>query len=196
MDVLRHLPITETGNDFIVVKTGRYPNLTRAIPTSKTNATEGVHIFVEDWIVPYDIKDQLMTDNDPQLVGKLFDAVCAAMGTESLITTNFHLQTNGQFERYNKTILNRLFHYKSEHQKDRDTFVQPLAYAYNAQTHGTTKTSPFNLTMTREPPAASGLLRPFHFPSHAKQSMTSMELRSALSDHIWLMQTRDVATAF
>ena len=75
------------------------------------------------------------------------------IGIKRLAITAHHAQTNGQKERYNQTLEKRLRYYVNEHQDNWDLHVQPLTYAYNAQVHRSTGTSPFSLILTRHPPS-------------------------------------------
>jgi transposase InsO family protein len=47
----------------------------------------------------------LLTDNGPQFTAKFFQAVCYELGIQKGFMTAYHPQTNGQVERYNRTIL-------------------------------------------------------------------------------------------
>ena len=51
-----------------------------------------------------------------------------------------------------------LRHYVSENQEDWEVYVEPLTYAYNSHVHRTTRTTPFELFLSRPPPEFS-LLR-------------------------------------
>ena len=152
MDLLGPLPKTRLGNQYVLVITDRFSKLTRAIPMAKTTAPFIAAVFLNNWIMPYGIPDTILTDNGSQFIAEFFKTVCHILGVRRKTTTAYHPQTNGQAERYNKTIAKRLRHYVSEHQNDWDQYVQPLTYAYNAQVHATTGLPPFNLTIARPPP--------------------------------------------
>lgn len=87
-------PKTKTVNNYIVVMTYRFFILTMAIPMKTTTAKDDARIFVENWIVPYDIPGRLLMDTGPQFVGKIFNAVCVSMGTRLVMTSAYHRQTN------------------------------------------------------------------------------------------------------
>lgn len=72
-----------------------------------------------------------------------------------LSTTAYHPLTNGQFLRYKCTLVERFRNYVSEQQKGWDTYVQPLTYAYSAQTRIATETSPFTVIFLWELPSAA-----------------------------------------
>ena len=107
--------------------------------------------FLDNWVYEYGAPRYVLTDNGPQFAVKFFDAVCTLLGVGHNLTTAYHPQTNGETERFNRTLVQRLRHYVEEHQRDRDEYIQPLTFAYNTQVHRSTKTTPFDLVLTRPP---------------------------------------------
>lgn len=75
-------------------------------------------IFSENGILLYGFHNYVLTDNNQQLVSKLFKSLCLFLGAKRLTTTAYHLQTNRQGKRYNCTLVARLPHFVSEHQRD------------------------------------------------------------------------------
>lgn len=126
--------------------------------------------------------ERLLTDSVLQLLGRLFNAACAALGTRLVTTTTYHSKTNGQTKRYDMTIVSRLCHYIGKHHKKWDTFVQLMTYVYIAQTPSTTDANPFNPVLTRQPPATFGLPRPSAILSTKKALLTSQKLCPVLLD--------------
>ena len=152
MDLLGPFPTTETGSTNILVITDRFSKLAQVTPLSSTTASAVANAFVENWVIPYGMPSFLLTDNGPQFVAKLFEAVCLMLGLKHVTTTAYHPQTNGQTERYNQTLAIRLRIFTDQHNKDWDRLIQPLTYAYNSQVHRTTNETPFSLVLTRQPP--------------------------------------------
>ncbi|CDF39905.1 unnamed protein product [Chondrus crispus] len=95
---------------------------------------------------------------------KLTRSIPLRTTTAHYLTTAYHPQTNGQTERFNRTLVQRLRHYVAEHQRDWDEYIQPLTFAYNTQVHRSTETTPFDLVLTRPP---SGLALPGTVPQDA-----------------------------
>lgn len=151
IDILGPLPVSTSGNRFVLVVTDRFSKLTRSIPMKMTTAVKVAEQFVEQWIIPYGAPDYLLSDNGPQFVAKFFEAICTCLTIKHLTTTAYHPETNGQVERFNRTLVTRIRHYVAEHQKDWDTFVPMLTYAYNTQVHASTGLVPFELVLTRTP---------------------------------------------
>lgn len=69
-----------TGNLHVTVLTSRYTKLTRSITAVTVTSTNATHIFVENWIMPYEILTFLLTNNGPQFVPKFFAAFCLRLG--------------------------------------------------------------------------------------------------------------------
>ena len=67
----------------------------------------------------------------------------------------YNPQMNGQVERYNLKIASMLRNYVKQHQDDWDVYVGPLTYAYNSHVHRTTRTTHFELVVSRPPPEFS-----------------------------------------
>ena len=112
------------------------------------------------------------------------------MGIKHLTTTAYHPATNGQTERYNKTIVSRLRHYVNENQADWDDYLQPLTYAYNLQVHRSTRVSPFALTLSRVPPGPASVGMATSLPQDATTSLPAARLRMRLIRQLSTLQKR------
>ncbi|CAN8067637.1 unnamed protein product [Agarophyton chilense] len=152
MDIVGPFPKSVTGHEYILVITDRFTKLCREVPLRPTTAPVVARTFLENWAYPYGIPNYLLTDNGPQFVSKFFEEICRALGTKHVTTTAYHPQANGQAERFNKTLVQRLRHYVADHQSNWHAYVQPLTYGYNLQVHRSTGTTPFDLALTRVPP--------------------------------------------
>lgn len=109
--------------------TNEYSELTPAVPVQKITAPHVALVVLERCIIPYGIPNTIMTGNGPQFVSNFFAALCASLQTKLVSTTEYHPQTNGNVERFDKTLVARLRHYIDEHQSNWDTFIQTLFMA-------------------------------------------------------------------
>ena len=79
--------------------------LTQVIPLRRIDAYTVAVAFVEAWIFKYGPPKTLISDTGKQFAAKFFQAVCSLLGLSNIFTSTYPPQTNGQIERYNRTIL-------------------------------------------------------------------------------------------
>ena len=91
-------------------------------------------------------------DNGPQMTSKFLLEVFRTIGMKVKFTTTYRPQTNGQAERFNRTILSALRRYTSDHPRDWDMYTDALTYSYNTQVHSSTNHAPLELILSRPPP--------------------------------------------
>ena len=149
MDILGPLPVTEEGNQYLLVICDRFTKLTRAIPLAEITAMSVVSAFLDHWVAAYGIPDSTLSDNGPQFASVLFQGVLDMLGVKANYATPYHPQTNGQVERFNKTIVRQLRHYVSEHVKTWDQYISILTTAYNSQVHSSTGEVPLAFVTPR-----------------------------------------------
>ena len=126
IDLLGPLIKREKGCTDILVITDRFSKLARVVPLQSTKAPVVANALLEHWILPYGLPKHVLSDNGPQLVGKVFTTIRTMIRLKHDKTLAYHPQTNGQTERYNQTLVHRLRVFFNEHQRDWDTLIQPL----------------------------------------------------------------------
>lgn len=104
IDILGALPRTVDDNQYVIAMTDRYSKLTRALSTSQASFAHVVNVFFDSSIIPDSIPAYVLADTGVQCTNKLFATLCAMIRVKHLTTTDYHPQTNGQVERYNRTI--------------------------------------------------------------------------------------------
>ena len=155
IDILGLLKKTKKGHRFLLVMSGRFYKLTQVVPLRRIDAYTVAVAFVEAWVFKYGPSKTLISDNGKQFAAKFFQAVCSLLRISNIFTSTYHPQTNGQVERYNRTILAMLRNYVNEHQNDWYGYVTALTYSYSCHVHRSTNTTPFNIVLSRPPPKFS-----------------------------------------
>ena len=151
LDYVGPLPRTYRGHTHLLVITDRYTKLTRTVPLKNPSAKETARAFCTHWAFVYGPPVTLLSDNGGHFVAKFFQDVCLTMGVKNLYTTAYHPRTNGQTERFNRTIVSALRHYVNEDNRDWDDYTDILCYSYNTQAHRATGHTPFELVLSRPP---------------------------------------------
>jgi transposase InsO family protein len=126
---------TKHGNRFLLVITDRISKVTKSVPLRTVTALLVARAFCDHWAYAYGSPSSLLTDNDPQFTAKFFQAVCSELGIHKVFTTAYHPQTNGQVERYNRTILASLRRYMANRQDDWDDYTSTVTYENNFRVH-------------------------------------------------------------
>jgi len=85
-------------------------------------------------------------------MSNFFIAVMRKLGIETVRTTAYHPQTNGQVERYNCIMGFQLRHYVADDPSRWDELLPVITMAYNSQPHRSTGIAPFELVMPRRIP--------------------------------------------
>ena len=152
IDILGPLPKSKRGFRFILVIADRFTKLTQVVPLRKITAYDVAVAFVEHWVFKYGPPKTLLSDNGSQFVAHFFQRVCRILGTNNAYTTTYHPQTNGQVERFNRSLLAMLRCYVEDNPEDWCLMVHVLTFAYNMSVHRSTGTTPFELVLTRYPP--------------------------------------------
>ena len=143
MDILGPLPKTEHGHRCLLVICDRFSKLTRTVPLRSISAVVVAKAICEHWLFVYGPPRYLLTDNGTQFTAKVFLAVCRDLGIAKVFTTAYHPQTNGQVERFNRTILNALRGYVASNQRDWDDYTSTITFGYNCRVHASLGFTPF-----------------------------------------------------
>lgn len=151
IDILGELVKTPRGHKYLLVISDRFSKLVRTIPLKNISANTVAQAFVTHWVMPYGPPTHLVSDNGSQFTSKFFQHVCQLLGIRNLFTTTYHPQTNGQVERFNRTILAAIRSYTAEFPKEWDLYTDTITFAYNTYPHSTTGCPPFELVLSRPP---------------------------------------------
>jgi Integrase zinc binding domain len=169
IDLLGPLQTTDRQNTYALVITDRFSKLSRAVPVpSDTSAPTIATAYFVHWVSNYGAPLVLFSDNGPPFRAKLFKSFNFVLGTHTVFTTAYRPQTNGQVERWNKTLLDSVRAFCQEHAKDWDLMLAHASLAYNQTVHSSTGMAPAELIVpaARHRPLLSNLLDSFDLPTH------------------------------
>ena len=96
----------------------------------------------ENFIVPYKLLEKILSDQGRNFESELIANLCKLMGTYKLRSSLDHLQTNGQCERLNSTLINMLGMLPPECKFDWKGSIGVLVHTYNCTQNSTTVFSP------------------------------------------------------
>lgn len=179
IDLLGRFPKSTTGNRWIIVCTDyltRYA-VTKPVPTAE--APEVAKFLVEDIILKHGAPRVMISDRGKVFQSRLVSEVMSRCDIVHRMTTAYHPQTNGLTERFNKTLADMLSMYVDVEQKDWDTILPVVTFAYNTARQDTTGFTPFFLLHGREAETTMDTLFPFQpddtQDDYVKQLITRVE---------------------
>ncbi|UYV66446.1 hypothetical protein LAZ67_4001706 [Cordylochernes scorpioides] len=161
MDLLGRFPPTRDGNRWVIVCTDYLTKyaVTKAIPTG--GAVEVAKFMVNDVVLKHGAPRELITDRGRSFQAKVVNELTKMCGMSHYFTTAYHPQTNGLTERLNKTLVDMLSMYVDVDQKNWDSVLPFITFAYNTARQETTGFSPFFLVHGREAETMLDALFPY-----------------------------------
>ena len=95
--------------------------------------------------------EKILTDQGCNFESQLVADLCELMGVQKIWTSPYHLQTNGQCEIFNSTLINMLGILPKEKKSEWKNHVGTLVHAYNCTQNSATGFSPYYLMFGRQP---------------------------------------------
>jgi hypothetical protein len=111
--------------------------------TKQVTAEKTTQMFFQNVWVHFGLPKSIISDRDSQFVGSFWSSLWALMDTKLKKSTAFHLQTDGQTEMVNRTVVHLLRAYCGKHPKLWDEHLHYIHHAYNQAKHSSTQMSPF-----------------------------------------------------
>ncbi|MGB8167070.1 MAG: reverse transcriptase domain-containing protein, partial [Chthoniobacteraceae bacterium] len=116
MDFITDLPPTKRGYDSVLTIVDRLTKLVRFVPLTKDATAKDVALlFRREWYRSFGLPKVIISDRDRKFVSRFWQALFSALGTDLRFSTAFHPQTDGQTERFNRTLEEYLRHFVCPH---------------------------------------------------------------------------------
>ena len=105
----------------------------------------------DKFIVHYGLPEKILMDQGQNFESQLVADLCKVMGTWKVWTSPYHLQTNGQCERFNSILINMLGTLPKEKKSRWKNHIGTLVHVYNCTWNSATGFSPYFLMFGRQP---------------------------------------------
>ncbi|GBC53477.2 putative integrase core domain protein [Rhizophagus irregularis DAOM 181602=DAOM 197198] len=104
IDIKGPLPITSSGNKYIIVAIDYFTKWPEARAISNIKAETVAKFIYEEIICRHGVPQEILSDRGTSFMNKLIDELCENYQTKHRLTSAYRPQTNGMVERFNQTI--------------------------------------------------------------------------------------------
>jgi hypothetical protein len=160
MDLVGPLKATKEGYLYVLTIQDLFSKWVEAFPIRSKNATDIADIIVREIVCRFGSPRQILSDCGKEFDNQILAQICKLIGSVKIFTAPYRPQTDGQVERFNKTLLKQLSHYSNEHTDDWNKFLPHALFAYRVTPQTSTKASPFEILFGRiaRSPLLNGLI--------------------------------------
>ena len=129
----------------ILVITDHFTRYAQCYITEQQTAKTAADVMINQFFANYGWPDKILTDRGVSFENLLFQEICDQAKVKKLRTTAYHPQTNGQCERFNKTLIRMIGTLPVSHKQNWQEWIPTLVHAYNCSTSSVTGFSPYFL---------------------------------------------------
>lgn len=151
IDLIVKLPRSKAGYNTILVCTDNLSKYAITVPLQNECAATITNAFFTHVIAKFSCPKAILTDQGPNISGTHAEAFYKAFGIRRFRTSPYHPQTNGQTERFNRTLKASLTNYVYNQQQLWSDYLPAVTFAYNISRHSVTGFSPFELVFGKKP---------------------------------------------
>jgi len=150
IDITGPHPKSAKGNQYILTLVDHFTKWAEAMPIRNHTAPTVARQLMVNVISRFGVPQQILSDRGSEFESDLFKALLEWLGIDKLRTTIFRASTNGQVERFHRSLNSMLAKVITESQRDWDECVPFVMAAYRASRHESTGYTPNKLFLGRE----------------------------------------------
>ena len=181
MDVMGPLPVTSSGNKYILVVADYFSKWIELIPCPNITAATVASKLMDVVFCRYGVPEMLHSDQGSNFESKLIAKLCGLLGIRKTRTTPYHPQSDGMVERANKTIQVALKCYLDKEGDCWDQRLKIVQLAYNTSVHSSTGFTPYFVLFGREATLPLDLVYPNNLQSYESVSSYVTDIRKKLA---------------
>ena len=188
IDLVGPLPSTARGNRYILSVTDYFSKWAEAFALRNAEAKTVARVLVDRVICQFGAPESIHTDQGAQFESSLFQEMCALLHIKKTRTTAYHPESDGQTERFNRTLRHMLRTVVAEN-LHWDDMLPSLLLAYRSSVHASTGYTPHYLLFGCEArlpvDVVYGLPEPSRLPAteHVAELQERLETAHRLTRH-------------
>ena len=142
VDIISGVKPTPQGNTCMMVVTDYYTKYTRVYPLANHTAATCAEALVKGWILHLGAPLMMHSDQGREFESNLWAAMCHELAICKTRTNPYRPQSDGQVERFNRTLIQVLKPLVNSHMDDWDEQCEFVVHAYNNTVHSSTNCTP------------------------------------------------------
>ena len=150
IDILGPLQLSRSGNKYILMMVDQFTKWVECVPLQTQTAEVVAKACVTHFFSRFGAPLQLHTDQGKNFDSKLFKEICALMEITKTRTTAYRPCSNGQVERYNRTLLQMIRCFLQGYPNTWDENLPYLISAIRSTVHRQTNYTPNMMMLGRE----------------------------------------------
>ena len=148
IDLVGPLPVTESGNSFMLTWQDCLSKYSGAIPLSKIDAPHIAVAFAENFICIFGCPEIIQTDQGSQFMSKIMSCFAILFKIRQYRSSVYHLQSLGALERSHHTFVEYLRHYCTK--TNWDQWLPYAMFSFNTSVHESTGLTPHEVVFGRK----------------------------------------------
>ena len=152
IDLTGPYPVTARGNKYLLTFICHFTKFVEAFPLPDISAETCARIYSSQIVTRHGTGSTLITDQGRSFVSSFFKETCKILGIRQINTSALHPISNGQVERFHRSLHTGLSHYIDSLNTNWDLLTPFYLMAYRATPNTTTGHSPYYLLHGREMP--------------------------------------------
>ena len=135
----------------VLVITDHFTHYAMAIVTKDQMAKTVVKVLYERFIAVFGVPAKLLSNHGANFTSALVEELCATFGIQKCLTTAYHMQCNGQVERFHQMLFRMIGKLAADKKEKQEQYLPELLQAYNSARSVVTSYSPHYLMFGRHP---------------------------------------------
>ncbi len=161
MDVVGPLPETYNGNRYILVMSEYSTRYMIGVAMPNQKASTVANALIINVILRYGSPTEILTDRGTNFCSKLLREICGRLNIKQTRTTAYHPATDGNVERFNRTMGDMLATTLTKDRHVWDEYFPYVIYVYNTSIHSSTGETPHYLLYGQDPIEADDISSTF-----------------------------------
>ena len=142
VDIISGVKTTPKGNTCMMVVSDYYTKYTRVYPLPDHTAVTCAEALVKGWVLHLGAPLLLHSDQGREFESRLWTEMCHQLAICKTRTNPYRPQSDGQVERFNRTLIQVLKPLVNTHMDDWDDQCEFVVHAYNNTVHSSTNCTP------------------------------------------------------